>query len=112
MSSDVNEKMGGISVIGKSSLAVRLVRCPAPCKLNSVGWLSDELIEVPYEENETKILRFANYLRMVFQQPGDSTEQVHELLEMAANALGRLVFLRLAIKASLAVCSLIRSRSG
>lgn len=29
----------------------------------------DELIEVPCEDNETKIIRFANYLRMVLVAP-------------------------------------------
>jgi hypothetical protein len=47
---------------------------------------TDELIDVPYEENETKIIRFANYLRMVFNQSSDSTDP--RLLERASKALG------------------------
>lgn len=47
---------------------------------------ADELIDLPYEENETKILRFANYLRMVFQQSDDAAET--ELLQAATAALG------------------------
>jgi FKBP12-rapamycin complex-associated protein len=50
---------------------------------------SDELIDVPYEENETKIIRFANYLRMVFQQSGDHSD--HRLLKKASRAFGHLV---------------------
>lgn len=62
-SSNAHEKMGGIMVI-------------------------DELIDVPYEENETKIIRFANYLRMVFQQSGDHSD--NQLLKSASKALGHL----------------------
>ena len=50
---------------------------------------SDEFIDLQYEENETKIIRFANYLRMIFSQPipnGDAT-----ILEAAAKALGAAV---------------------
>lgn len=50
---------------------------------------ADELIDVPYEENETKIIRFANYLRMVFQQSGDHSD--HRLLKKASRAFGHLV---------------------
>ncbi|CAK0859513.1 unnamed protein product [Prorocentrum cordatum] len=46
----------------------------------------DELIEVPCEDNETKIIRFANYLRMVFQQPVVETPT----LTYASRALGHL----------------------
>jgi FKBP12-rapamycin complex-associated protein len=62
-SSDVNEKLGGILVI-------------------------DELIDVPYEENETKLIRFAQYLRMIFQQSNDNTDQ--RLLREGSRALGHL----------------------
>lgn len=48
----------------------------------------DELIDVPYEENETKLIRFAQYLRMIFQQSNDSTDQ--RLLREASKALGHL----------------------
>jgi len=58
-SPDPNEKMGGIMVI-------------------------DELLDVA----EAQIIRFANYLRMVFQQAGDSTD--HLLLKTASKALGHL----------------------
>ncbi len=47
---------------------------------------SDEFIDLQYEENETKIIRFANYLRMVFQQPIPNADQ--GILEGAAKALG------------------------
>jgi hypothetical protein len=44
----------------------------------------DELLDVPYEENETKIIRFANYLRMIFTaEPSDL-----RLLRKASRALG------------------------
>ena len=46
----------------------------------------DEFIDLQYEENETKIIRFANYLRMVFQQPIPNADQ--GILEGAAKALG------------------------
>lgn len=46
----------------------------------------DELIEVPCEDNETKIIRFANYLRMVFQQTSAETST----LVQASRALGHL----------------------
>lgn len=62
-SSEVAEKMGGIIVI-------------------------DELIDVAYEENETKFTRFANYIRMVFQQSNDHSDG--SLLKMASKALGHL----------------------
>jgi FKBP12-rapamycin complex-associated protein len=65
-SSDVHCKMGGISII-------------------------DELIDVTYEENDTKIFRFANYLRMVFQQSTKvATAADERLLQMASKALGHL----------------------
>lgn len=44
----------------------------------------DNLIDVQYEENETKIIRFANYLRMVVS----SSDPV--ILDMASKALGHL----------------------
>ena len=47
---------------------------------------TDEFIDLQYEENETKIIRFANYLRMVFQQPIPNADQ--SILESAAKALG------------------------
>ncbi|CAE8625646.1 unnamed protein product [Polarella glacialis] len=46
----------------------------------------DELIEVPCEDNETKTIRFANYLRMVFQQP---VMEASTLMQ-ASRALGHL----------------------
>eukprot|EP00820_Chromera_velia_P019501 Cvel_28328.t1-p1 / transcript=Cvel_28328.t1 / gene=Cvel_28328 / organism=Chromera_velia_CCMP2878 / gene_product=Target of rapamycin, putative / transcript_product=Target of rapamycin, putative / location=Cvel_scaffold3684:1-13594(-) / protein_length=1847 / sequence_SO=supercontig / SO=protein_coding / is_pseudo=false len=46
----------------------------------------DELIDVHCDENETKIIRFANYLRTVFQQPVDQA-----VLPRATRALGHLV---------------------
>jgi hypothetical protein len=51
---------------------------------------TDEFIDLQYEENETKIIRFANYLRMVFQQPIANADQY--ILEAAAKALGTLLF--------------------
>jgi FKBP12-rapamycin complex-associated protein len=47
----------------------------------------DELIDVPYEENETKIMKFANYLSMIFQQSDSASI---ELMQLAAKALGHL----------------------
>ena len=44
----------------------------------------DELIDVPYEENETKIIRFANYLRMVLKDEKYDAS----LLVMASRAFG------------------------
>jgi len=64
-SSDPYEKLGGIMVI-------------------------DGLIDLPYEENETKIIRFANYLRMVLNQPGDHSSIDDKLLQKASQALGHL----------------------
>lgn len=48
----------------------------------------DELIDVSGEENEAKIIRFANYLRKVFQQAPVSADTA--TLVMAAKALGHL----------------------
>jgi FKBP12-rapamycin complex-associated protein len=102
-SSDTHEKMGGIMVIGTlpllpfllPSLSLSLLSLPLPVFAvsgSSIPWplpcaaAADELIDVPYEENETKIIRFANYLRMVFNQSSDSTDP--RLLERASKALG------------------------
>jgi len=46
----------------------------------------DELIEVQCEDNETKIIRFVNYLRIIFQQPSLETST----LTQASRALGHL----------------------
>jgi len=88
-SQDVHEKMGGINVIG-ISLAVLCCNIYTASKHIFRASILDELLDVPYEENETKILRFANYLRMLFQQSGtsDNSDQVPALLETAAKALG------------------------
>jgi len=61
-SSENHEKLGGIAAI-------------------------DELMEVPCEDNETKIIRFANHLRMIFQQPAVDTQ----VLIQASRVLGHLV---------------------
>lgn len=87
-SSDVFEKMGALNVIGTARLSPD---CMTVMMMTAYCFTAlDELIDVPYEENETKILRFGHYLRMVFQQPGvsDNAELVHTLLETAAKALG------------------------
>ncbi len=56
----------------------------------------DELIDVPSEKNE-KIIRFANYLRMVFSKTNSSSnnsssdnQKVSETLRLASRALGHL----------------------
>ena len=70
-SSDIHDKLGGVRII-------------------------DELIDVPYEENDTKIIRFANYLRMLFQQNSGSLSSHSEgsesarLMREASRALGHL----------------------
>jgi len=48
----------------------------------------DNLIDCHSEENDTKIIRFANFLRMIFQQPPASTDP--ETLVRASQALGHL----------------------
>ena len=60
-SSDNHEKLGGILAI-------------------------DELISIPVKDNETKIIRFANYLRVVFPHPVADTIT----LQFAARTLGHL----------------------
>lgn len=47
-----------------------------------------ELIEISYEENEVKVIRFANYIRIVFQQPPERVDV--QTLVLAALALGAL----------------------
>ncbi len=47
----------------------------------------DELIDVRYDNDELKLIQFANYIRMVFPQPSLDAET----LEVTAHALGHLV---------------------
>ncbi|CEM08834.1 unnamed protein product [Vitrella brassicaformis CCMP3155] len=49
----------------------------------------DELIDVQCDENETKIIRFSNYLRMIFQQCSSGPLE-HSILPRATRALGHL----------------------
>ena len=44
----------------------------------------NELIDVPVKENETKMIRFANYLRGVFPSPTADADT----LKLASKALG------------------------
>ncbi len=68
-------------------LVMDLVNSPdAGDKMSGVLVLN-ELVEVPYEENETKIMRFAHYLRMILS---NDTAQL-PLLQTAASAFGHLV---------------------
>lgn len=64
-SGDIYEKLGGILAI-------------------------DGLVHILGDTNETKMIRFANYLRQVFQHSGDYAEYAL-LLSHATKALGRLV---------------------
>ena len=57
-------------------------------KLASISLIS-HLLPIPYEDNETKLIRFANYLRMIFQHNGMSDLDTR-LLREAAHALGLL----------------------
>ena len=63
-SADVNEKLGGV-------------------------WLIRELLSVEFEEREARLIRFANYLRMIFQQSG-MTEPEQRLIREASVVLGEL----------------------
>lgn len=65
-------------------LLMDLVNSPETSEKLAGVMLLDELIEVPYEENENKIIRFVNYLRMIFY--GDNPNV--QLLAAAARALG------------------------
>lgn len=67
-----------------------LINSPEPTEKMGGCVVIDELIDVAYddEENEKRIIRFAHYLRMVFQHSGDQTEIA--LLRMCAKALGHL----------------------
>ena len=69
-------------------LAVVSDVCLRPVASPPAHSTTDEFIDLQYEENETKIIRFANYLRMVFQQPIPNADQ--SILESAAKALGTL----------------------
>jgi phosphatidylinositol kinase/protein kinase (PI-3 family) len=63
------------------------ITLPRPISIHHlVAPPTDELIDVPYEENDTKMIRFAKYLQLVFQQPDDSSA----LLQKAAETLGHL----------------------
>jgi len=49
-----------------------------------------ELVELEYEDNETRIIRFANFIRIIFQQPPDIVDDT--TIALAATALGSLAF--------------------
>jgi FKBP12-rapamycin complex-associated protein len=74
-SSDLNDKLSGIAVIGKIQPIIPARLCNCLC-------MSDNLVDVDGEENAAKITRFAFYLRDVL--PCNDAN----VMTMAAKALG------------------------